>query len=286
MLAIAEMEMKALNDRIRVELFGQELNPESFAICKSDMLVTGHNPENIAFGNTLTQDAHRRKRFHYMLSNPPYGVDWKKYADPIKDEAETRACHGRFGAGTPRISDGQLLFLQHMISKMRDDEQGSRIGIVMNGSPLFTGGAGSGESEIRRWMLENDWVEAIIALPTDLFYNTGIQTYVWLLTNRKDKARRGKVQLIDASGERFWKSMRKSLGLQAPRDPGRGPRRDRAHLRRDAERRRRLGRCLEDLRHDRLRLSGDPRRAPAEAQLPGHERRCHAGEAKGLPEAG
>lgn len=210
MLSIAEMEMKALNPRIRVELFGQELNPESFAICKSDMLVTGHNPENMAFGNTLTQDAHATKRFHYMLSNPPYGVDWKKYADPIKEEAESS--EGRFSAGLPRISDGQLLFLQHMISKMRNDEQGSRIGIVMNGSPLFTGGAGSGESEIRRWMLENDWVEAIIALPTDLFYNTGIQTYVWLLTNRKDKARRGKVQLIDASGERFWKSMRKSLG--------------------------------------------------------------------------
>lgn len=212
MLSIAEMEMKALNPRIRVELFGQELNPESFAICKSDMLVTGHNPENIAYGNTLTQDAHRGKRFHYMLSNPPYGVDWKKYADPIREEAETLGKSGRFGAGLPRISDGQLLFLQHMISKMRNDEQGSRIGIVMNGSPLFTGGAGSGESEIRRWMLENDWVEAIIALPTDLFYNTGIQTYVWLLTNRKDPVRRGKVQLIDASGERFWKSMRKSLG--------------------------------------------------------------------------
>lgn len=212
MLSIAEMEMKALNERIRVELFGQELNPESFAICKSDMLVTGHNPENIAFGNTLTQDAHAKRRFHYMLSNPPYGVDWKKYADPIKDEAAEMGMQGRFGAGLPRISDGQLLFLQHMISKMRNDEQGSRIGIVMNGSPLFTGGAGSGESEIRRWMLENDWVEAIIALPTDLFYNTGIQTYVWLLTNRKDPPRRGKVQLIDASGERFWKSMRKSLG--------------------------------------------------------------------------
>lgn len=212
MLSIAEMEMKELNERIRVELFGQELNPESFAICKSDMLVTGHNPENIAFGNTLTQDAHVGKRFHYMLSNPPYGVDWKKYADPIKDEAAELGMNGRFGAGLPRISDGQLLFLQHMISKMRNDEQGTRIGIVMNGSPLFTGGAGSGESEIRRWMLENDWVEAIIALPTDLFYNTGIQTYVWLLTNRKDTARQGKVQLIDASGERFWKPMRKSLG--------------------------------------------------------------------------
>ena len=212
MLALTEEALKEFNSSIRVELFGQELNGESFGICKSDMLVTGHDPEQIAFGNTLTQDAHKGKRFHYMLSNPPYGVDWKKYQDPIKAEAENMGFEGRFGAGTPRISDGQLLFLQHMISKMRDDEVGSRIGIVMNGSPLFTGGAGSGESEIRRWMLENDLVEAIVALPTDLFYNTGIQTYVWLLTNRKAESRQGKVQLIDASGERFWKSMRKSLG--------------------------------------------------------------------------
>lgn len=212
MLALGEEALKEFNPSIRVELFGQELNPESFGICKSDMLVTGHDPEQIAFGNTLTQDAHKGKHFHYMLSNPPYGVDWKKYQEPIKAEAENMGHDGRFGAGTPRISDGQLLFLQHMISKMRDDEAGSRIGIVMNGSPLFTGGAGSGESEIRRWMLENDWVDAIVALPTDIFYNTGIQTYVWLLTNRKLPNRVGKVQLIDASGERFWKSMRKSLG--------------------------------------------------------------------------
>ena len=212
MLALTEEALKGFNDAIRVELFGQELNGESFGICKSDMLVTGHDPEQIAFGNTLTQDAHAGKRFHYMLSNPPYGVDWKKYQDPIKSEAANLGMDGRFGAGTPRISDGQLLFLQHMVSKMREDEIGSRIGIVMNGSPLFTGGASSGESEIRRWMLENDWVEAIVALPTDLFYNTGIQTYVWLLTNRKPANRQGKVQLIDASSERFWKSMRKSLG--------------------------------------------------------------------------
>ena len=212
MLALTEEALKEFNPSIRVELFGQELNDESFGICKSDMLVTGHDPEQIAFGNTLTQDSHAGKKFHYMLSNPPYGVDWKKYQDPIKAEAENMGMEGRFGAGTPRISDGQLLFLQHMISKMRDDEDGSRIGIVMNGSPLFTGGAQSGESEIRRWMLENDWVEAIVALPTDLFYNTGIQTFVWLLTNRKPKNRQGKVQLIDASGERFSKLLRKSLG--------------------------------------------------------------------------
>lgn len=212
MLALSEEAMKALNEKIRVELYGQELNGESFGICKSDMLVTGHNPEQIAYGNTLTQDAHKGKKFHYMLSNPPYGVDWKKYKDSIVIEAKEQGMEGRFGAGLPRVSDGQLLFLMHMISKMRDDEAGSRIGIVMNGSPLFTGGANSGESEIRRWMLENDWVEAIIALPTDLFYNTGIQTYVWILSNRKEEQRQGKMQLIDASGERFWKSMRKSLG--------------------------------------------------------------------------
>lgn len=218
MLALMEEALKNYNDKIRVELYGQELNPESFGICKSDMLVTGHNPEQIAFGNTLTEDAHKvnahgeKMTFHYMLCNPPYGVDWKKYQEPIRQEAENLGKNGRFGAGLPRISDGQLLFLQHMISKMRPDESGSRIGIVMNGSPLFTGGAGSGESEIRRWMLENDWVEAIIALPTDLFYNTGIQTYVWLLSNKKSTDRAGKVQLIDASSDRFWQSMRKSLG--------------------------------------------------------------------------
>lgn len=212
MLALTEEALKEINADMRVELFGQELNGESFAICRSDMLVTGHDPDQIAYGNTLTQDAHPARKFHYMISNPPYGVDWKKYKEPIEAEAKDMGHDGRFGAGTPRVSDGQLLFLQHMISKMRQDEAGSRIGIVMNGSPLFTGGAGSGESEIRRWMLENDWVEAIIALPTDLFYNTGIQTYVWLLSNRKSVERRGKVQLIDASGEAFWKSMRKSLG--------------------------------------------------------------------------
>ena len=212
MLSVTEEAMKALNPGLNVDLFGQELNGESFAICKSDMMVKGHDASRIAYGNTLTEDAHRGATFHYMLSNPPYGVDWKKYADTIKDEADNLGHDGRFGAGLPRISDGQLLFVQHMIFKMRDDEKGSRIGIVMNGSPLFTGSAASGESEIRRWMLENDWVEAIIALPTDIFYNTGIQTYIWILSNRKPADRAGKVQLIDASGERFWQSMRKSLG--------------------------------------------------------------------------
>ncbi|WP_299651185.1 class I SAM-dependent DNA methyltransferase [uncultured Jannaschia sp.] len=212
MLSIAEEAMRTLNPDLNVDLFGQELNGESFAICKSDMLVKGQDASRIAFGNTLTQDQHEAETFHYMLSNPPYGVDWKKYAAEIKAERDEFGDEGRFAAGLPRVSDGQFLFLQHMLSKMRHDEKGSRIGIVMNGSPLFTGGAGSGESEIRRWLMEDDLVEAIIALPTDLFYNTGIQTYVWILTNRKATERHGKVQLIDASGERFWKGMRKSLG--------------------------------------------------------------------------
>mgnify|MGYP002780106770 FL=1 len=213
MLSITEEEIKKQSPGVRVELYGQELNPESYAICRSDMLVTGHDPEQIAFGNTLSADAHKGRRFHYMVSNPPYGVDWKKYADVIRAEAERGGDDNRFAAGLPRISDGQLLFLQHMVSKMRDDEEGSQIGIVTNGSPLFTGGAGSGESEIRRWLLAaEDMVEAIVALPTDIFYNTGIQTYVWLLTNRKEERRRGKVQLIDASSQRFWSGMRKSLG--------------------------------------------------------------------------
>jgi type I restriction enzyme M protein len=212
MLALAEEAMRKLNDGVRVELFGQELNPESFGICRSDMLISGHNPDQIGFGNSLTEDRHQDKKFHYLLSNPPYGVEWKAYQEPIRKEHETKGFEGRFGPGLPRVSDGQLLFLLHMVSKMREDGQGSRIGIVMNGSPLFTGGAGSGESEIRRWLLERDLVEAIVALPTELFYNTGIQTYVWLLCNLKPGWRRGKVQLIDASGERFWRPMRKSLG--------------------------------------------------------------------------
>ena len=214
MASIGEEEMRALNEKIRVNIFGQEMIKESYAICKSDMLITGHDPENIAFGNTLTEDAFPTHKFHYMLSNPPYGVDWKKSKDKVTEEYETQGIEGRFGAGLPGITDGQLLFVQHMVSKMRPDAQGSRIGIVMNGSPLFKGGAGSGESEIRRWLLENDLIEAIVALPTDIFYNTGIQTYIWLLSNKKIKERRGKVQLIDASGERFWRPTRKSLGAK------------------------------------------------------------------------
>lgn len=211
-LSIAEAEIKAINEGVRVELYGQEQNKESYAICRSDMLVTGHDPEQIAFGDTLANDQHRGQRFHWMMSNPPYGVDWKASAEAVKDEAKELGYDGRFGAGLPQIGDGQLLFLQHMVAKMRDDEQGSQIGIVMNGSPMFTGAANSGESEIRRWLLEKDLVTAIVSLPTDLFYNTGIQTFVWILTNRKEEKRKGHVQLIDGSS--FWQKMRKSLGMK------------------------------------------------------------------------
>ena len=214
MLSVAEFEIKKLNPNVRVELYGQEINPESYAICKSDMLVTNHNPENIAFGNTLkdSEDAFRNQKFHYMLSNPPYGVDWSKYSGPIIKEYKEKGYEGRFGAGLPSKDDGQLLFLQHMISKMREDEFGSKIAVVTNGSPLFSGDAKSGPSEIRRWMFENDFVESIIGLPTDIFYNTGIPTYIWLITNRKSSYREGKVQLINAVDDNFWKSLRRSLG--------------------------------------------------------------------------
>ena len=211
MLAYTEQELKGFNPNIIVELFGQEMRGESYGICKSDMLITGHEPDKIAFGNTLTNDQHANAKFHYMISNPPYGVDWKGYKTAIQEEAKLGE-DGRFVAGLPRTSDGQLLFLQHMVSKMRDDADGSRIAVVMSGSPLFVGNAGSGESEIRRYLLENDLVEAIVALPTDIFYNTGIQTYVWILTNRKEEIRQGKVQLIDAGA--YWSKLRKGLGMK------------------------------------------------------------------------
>jgi len=216
MLSVAENYMKELNPDIQVELFGQEINPQSYAICKADMLIKGQNADNIILGDSFTQDGHRDKKFRYMLTNPPFGVDWKKQEKFIKEEAETLGYRGRFGTGTPRVSDGSLLFLQHLISKMRDDEKGSRIAIIFNGSPLFTGDAGSGESEIRRWIIENDMLEGIVALPDQLFYNTGISTYIWIVTNRKNAdprkgpVRRGKIQLVDATG--FYQKMRKSLG--------------------------------------------------------------------------
>ncbi|WP_180114943.1 class I SAM-dependent DNA methyltransferase [Acinetobacter sp. YH12063] len=197
-----------------IRVYGQELNPESYAICKADMLIKGQDVKNIKLGNTLSNDQLAYEKFDYMLSNPPFGVDWKKIEDEIKSEHEQKGFEGRFGAGLPRVSDGSLLFLMHLISKMRqpdaEHEQGSRIGIILNGSPLFTGSAGSGESEIRRYILEADLLEAIIALPTDMFYNTGIATYVWVLSNKKDAERKGKVHLINATN--LSSKMRKSLG--------------------------------------------------------------------------
>ena len=211
MLSVADEHLASLNPGARLVMYGQELNAESYAICKADMLIKGQDIGNIIFGNTLSADGLPGKHFDYMLSNPPFGVEWKKIEKEVRREAEEQGFNGRFGPGLPRVSDGSLLFLLHLISKMRPAvEGGSRFAIVLNGSPLFTGGAGSGESEIRRYVLENDLVEAIIGLPTDMFYNTGISTYVWVLSNRKPAARKGRVQLIDASG--FWQKMRKSLG--------------------------------------------------------------------------
>jgi type I restriction enzyme M protein len=211
MLSVAGEYLEEHNPQARLTMFGQELNDESYAICKADMLIKGQDVANIVAGNTLADDGHPHKKFDYMLSNPPFGVEWKKVEKEIRKEFESQGYNGRFGPGLPRVSDGSLLFLLHLISKMRPaHEGGSRFGIVLNGSPLFTGGAGSGESEIRRYVLENDLVEAIIGLPTDMFYNTGISTYVWILSNHKPEHRKGLVQLIDASG--FWQKMRKSLG--------------------------------------------------------------------------
>ncbi|MHB1836962.1 MAG: type I restriction-modification system subunit M [Solirubrobacteraceae bacterium] len=211
MLSVAEDHLRELNPQARLEVFGQELNAETYATCRSDMMLKGQDASHIAYGNSFSEDHHEGERFDYLLANPPFGVEWKKVQDEVKREHESKGFAGRFGAGLPRINDGSFLFLQHMISKMKSPKEGgSRLAIVFNGSPLFTGAAGSGESEIRRWIIENDWLEAIVALPDQLFYNTGISTYIWVVTNRKDPERQGKVQLIDAR-ERFVK-MRKALG--------------------------------------------------------------------------
>jgi type I restriction enzyme M protein len=211
MLSTAQEYLAEHNPEARLTVHGQELNPESYAICKADMLIKGQDVSNIVFGNTLSDDGHPAQKFDYMLSNPPFGVEWKKVQKEVKREHDVEGENGRFGPGLPRVSDGSMLFLMHLMSKMRPaDEGGSRFGIVLNGSPLFTGGAGSGESEIRKYVLENDLLEAIIGLPTDMFYNTGISTYIWIVCNHKPAHRKGKVQLIDASG--MWEKMRKSLG--------------------------------------------------------------------------
>lgn len=211
MLTAAEDFINAHNTEARVDSFGQELNPESWAICRSDLMVKGHEPGNVKLGNSFTDDRLAHTQYDYMLSNPPFGVEWKKVQDEVKAEHEDRGMLGRFGAGLPPVNDGSLLFLQHMLSKMRPlAEGGSRLAIVFNGSPLFTGGAESGPSRIRQWILENDWLEGIVALPDQLFYNTGISTYFWILTNRKAPANQGKVVLLDARD--YWTKMRKSLG--------------------------------------------------------------------------
>lgn len=216
MLSVADDKITEMSPTAQVNLLGQEINPASYAICKADMVVKGQPIDNIVLGNTLTHPAFRDETFHYGLSNPPFGVDWKQYRTLIQTEHDVRGFSGRFGPGLPRVSDGSLLFLMHLLSKLREPQPGEAHGdagrgaIVLNGSPLFTGGAGSGESNIRKWVLENDYVEAIIGLPTDMFYNTGIATYVWILAKDKPTERKGKVQLIDAT-EMFVK-MRKSVG--------------------------------------------------------------------------
>ena len=217
MLSVAEKYIRDLNSDAKPHLYGQDWNDEAWAVCRSDMLIKGEDADNIALGDTFTKDFHKydeqgqKRSFDYMLANPPFGVEWKQQQRHIENERDSLGYQGRFGAGTPRINDGALLFLQHMIDKMRRAEEGgSRIGIVFNGSPLFTGDAGGGESEIRRWIIENDWLEAVVALPDQLFYNTGISTYIWVLSNRKEAHRKGKVQLIDARNH--WVPMEKSLG--------------------------------------------------------------------------
>ena len=209
MLSIGEDYVEKINPSAIVNVYGQELLDESFAICQADMLMKGQNPDNIRLGNTLTQDRFKNEHMRFLISNPPFGVTWKDEEKIVKEEADL-GFDGRFGAGTPRVSDGSLLFLQNMISKMYDDEEGSRIAIIFNGSPLFTGDAGSGESNIRKWIIENDLLEGIIGLPTDMFYNTGIATYIWVLTNRKEEKRKGKIQLVNATN--YYQNMRKSLG--------------------------------------------------------------------------
>jgi type I restriction enzyme M protein len=210
MLSVAEEYAREHGQDARLETFGQELNPESYAICKADALLRANDASRIVPGNSFVNDGFAGRAFDYMLSNPPFGVDWRKVEKQVRAEHERLGFKGRFGAGLPRVSDGSLLFLQHMLSKMKPE--GSRIAVVFNGSPLFTGEAGTGESEIRRWIFENDWLEAVVALPDQLFYNTGLATYVWLLTNRKAPERQGRVQLISAVT--FAERMRRSLGAK------------------------------------------------------------------------
>ncbi len=215
MLTVAQTQLRDLNPDAQLQVYGQEINAETWAVCRSDLMIQNQDPTRIVLGNSLThEDGHPTTKFDYLLANPPFGVDWKKYADAVTAERDSRGMKGRYGAGLPRVSDGSFLFLQHMLSKMKpvtaDGSGGTRLAIVFSGSPLFAGAAGGGESEIRRWILENDWLEGIVALPDQLFYNTGISTYFWVLSNRKSPERRGKVALVDA--RECFARMRKSLG--------------------------------------------------------------------------
>jgi len=217
MLSEAQKHLRSMNLGERLWVFGQDFNPRSYAIAASDLLMKGNENSAIRYGDSLINDQYTGDTFDYLLANPPFGVDWKRQQSTIKDEYKSLGLAGRFGAGLPRVNDGALLFLQHMLSKFEpvkpeEEKHGSRLAIVFNGSPLFTGGAGSGESEIRKWIIENDWLEAIVALPEQMFYNTGIGTYIWIVTNRKQPARRGTIQLIDARSDKFYISMRRSLG--------------------------------------------------------------------------
>lgn len=211
MLSVAEIEAKKMNPSMIVELYGQQLTDDGYAVCVTDMLLKGQDPLRIKLGDTLKNDFHADKKFHFCMANPPYGHEWKDSKVEILNEHQ-KGFDGRFGAGLPRINDGQLLFVQHFISKLRDDEMGGRAGIVLNGSPFFTGGANSGESNIRKWIIENDLLEGIIGLPKDLFYNTGIRTFIWVFNNRKNQKRKKKIRLLDASGPEFFETMRKSMG--------------------------------------------------------------------------
>lgn len=221
MLSVAEEYLKDLNPNVVLNVFGQELNDETWAMARSDLMIKGQDPKRITYGNSLTeQDGHAEIKFDYCISNPPYGDDWKKYEDSVRREHETKGFEGRYGAGLPRVSDGSFLFIQHMISKMKTPESkvskgdaieaGSRIAVILSGSPMFSGQAASGESEIRRWIIENDWLEGIVAMPEQMFYNTGIGTYVWIITNRKASHLKGKIKLVDA--REMGTKMRKSLG--------------------------------------------------------------------------
>jgi type I restriction enzyme M protein len=211
MLSASAERLYELNPAAKLVPFGEEVNPETWAICRSDMMIKGEDAKNIVLGNSFSQDAFSRQQYDYFLCNPPYGVEWKKVEKAVRDEADKLGANGRFGAGLPRINDGSFLFLQHMVSKWKPVKNGgSRMAIIFNASPLFTGGPGSGESEVRRWVIENDWLEAIIGLPDQLFYNTGINTYIWILTNRKRTERRGKIQLVNAVS--YFVKRRKSLG--------------------------------------------------------------------------